>query len=1142
MSACLTPPPPDTGRVIVHLDADGFYAQCEELLDPSLRGRPLGVTQKYLVVTCNYVAREFGVRKLMGIQEAQRLCPNLVLASGEDLGPYRAASRRMLEVASRFGPAELLGLDELFVDVGAEVEGRAAVCAAGLHARAATLGVIPAGPSEAAYVGHVHRAGQRVEADSRHRVQDLRAVPCIPPPAGDAAPENEESGTGWQARLAAGSRLALEIRAAIKAEAGIRTSAGVACNKVLAKLVSGLHKPDDQTILLPPEAAAFVSPLPVRALPGIGHKMEAQLQEMGVHSAEALRSIPLHILVDTFGERLARMLSRLCWGKDDTPVTVRGPTKAVSVEDSFKSCDSWQGVERVLAVLTPDLLARLHEEAHEHGRFAETLTVKYRSRESWAHRPSQSCRLPSEAFDPGLDAAAQAGSLAAAALRTLRGSLTPPFDLTLINLSGTGFRASSTGHSSIAAYLRRSPPARPPEPGPAAPSALGRGAALAAAASRRDYGGMEGRGRALPPPTSKSQERCARDLTARAAGRGAAAFDPVPIPAGAGSGAGHMPGAATGRGAGLDWGEEGPAETDDFWEGLVGSGGMSRSAPAPLQPGLGPGAVNSGASAETTLGGGARDLGEPPEAARCGGAASDLSPPGAATDGETAGARCPAPARDQLILHCDVDSFYCAVERLDDPGLCAVPLAVTQFNGGGFVAVSYEARAAGIRCGDGAGPGARQGVPWLKAMEAASADTCRARCPGLVIRPMRVDRYRQVADQVLETLRGLWPGVAVEKASYDDFYLDISGVPESAKVVGSPVDLESQAATAAPFPPHLKAVAGQGAEARSFTQDLWTALAPDLRRGVVQAQHAQRAVQSAVGLTVSCGVARSKLAARLASPLAKPHGLTVVPDNVAVAFVRSQPLSSIPGLKGKRGAEVCSQLGVQAVADLASIPRARLVSLFGEDRGAFLEALGAGQDPRPVVPRGPQRSLVVERSFPPASPGSDAAHAALRELAAQAAARACAHAAKTGCLPRRAFLAWRAGYESGCLRRGFPVAPTLLAHLRRGVGDPERRAELALAQAAASVLATQCRAPERELLTLGGAALVDGAAGLLASAAPGERDSLALALALQREELAWRGSGGSVGPRPGTVPGRAKRARPAAGPLDAFFIRRSQTR
>ena len=58
--------------------------------------------------------------------------------------------------------------------------------------------------------------------------------------------------------------------AAVKVETGYRCSAGVACNKLLAKLVSGLHKPDDQTVLLPPEAASFVAPLPVRALPGVG--------------------------------------------------------------------------------------------------------------------------------------------------------------------------------------------------------------------------------------------------------------------------------------------------------------------------------------------------------------------------------------------------------------------------------------------------------------------------------------------------------------------------------------------------------------------------------------------------------------------------------------------------------------------------------------------------------------------------------------------------------------------------------------------------------------------------------------------------------------------------------------------------------
>ena len=47
----------------------------------------------------------------------------------------------------------------------------------------------------------------------------------------------------------------------------------------------------------------------------------------------------------------------------------------------------------------------------------------------------------------------------------------------------------------------------------------------------------------------------------------------------------------------------------------------------------------------------------------------------------------------RVIMHCDVDCFYCQVERLDDASLKGVPLAVQQFNSGGFVAVSYEVSA-----------------------------------------------------------------------------------------------------------------------------------------------------------------------------------------------------------------------------------------------------------------------------------------------------------------------------------------------------------------------------------------------------------------------------------------------------------------
>lgn len=53
-----------------------------------------------------------------------------------------------------------------------------------------------------------------------------------------------------------------------QAETGFRTSAGISCSKMLAKLVSGMHKPDDQTVMLPCHAPAFVATLPCRAIPG----------------------------------------------------------------------------------------------------------------------------------------------------------------------------------------------------------------------------------------------------------------------------------------------------------------------------------------------------------------------------------------------------------------------------------------------------------------------------------------------------------------------------------------------------------------------------------------------------------------------------------------------------------------------------------------------------------------------------------------------------------------------------------------------------------------------------------------------------------------------------------------------------------
>jgi DNA polymerase iota len=58
-----SPAAPDHERVVLHIDVDCFYAQVEEARNPSLRGKPLAVTQKYLCVTANYAARQAGVTK-----------------------------------------------------------------------------------------------------------------------------------------------------------------------------------------------------------------------------------------------------------------------------------------------------------------------------------------------------------------------------------------------------------------------------------------------------------------------------------------------------------------------------------------------------------------------------------------------------------------------------------------------------------------------------------------------------------------------------------------------------------------------------------------------------------------------------------------------------------------------------------------------------------------------------------------------------------------------------------------------------------------------------------------------------------------------------------------------------------------------
>ena len=101
-------------------DYDCFYAAVFERADPSLKSLPLAVQQKQIIVTCNYEARRRGLYKLQLVREARERCPDVIIILGEDLTPFRNASKEnyfFLKSHLWSNRIERLGFDEVRVSV-----------------------------------------------------------------------------------------------------------------------------------------------------------------------------------------------------------------------------------------------------------------------------------------------------------------------------------------------------------------------------------------------------------------------------------------------------------------------------------------------------------------------------------------------------------------------------------------------------------------------------------------------------------------------------------------------------------------------------------------------------------------------------------------------------------------------------------------------------------------------------------------------------------------------------------------------------------------------------------------------------------------------------------------------------------------
>jgi DNA polymerase-4 len=254
-------------------------------------------------------------------------------------------------------------------------------------------------------------------------------------------------------------------------------------------------------------------------------------------------------------------------------------------------------------------------------------------------------------------------------------------------------------------------------------------------------------------------------------------------------------------------------------------------------------------------------------------------------------------SRMQTIFHIDMDAFFAAIEVMDHPEWAGKPLVVGSppDKRGVVSTASYEARKFGVR-------------------SAMPSRTAHRLCPHAIFAPVRMSRYLDVSENVIEVLRSFTPDL--EQVSVDEAFLDASGVMHRWKT------------------PHA----------------LGVAIKEKMRRET--------------GLTASVGAATNKFLAKLASDLEKPDGLTILPEATGdiVAFLAPLPVNRIWGV-GKVTEKLLNQAGFRIIGDLQQVSMGTLVPIVGGALAEHIHALARGIDDRKVSTESETKSISAENTF-----------------------------------------------------------------------------------------------------------------------------------------------------------------------------------
>jgi DNA polymerase-4 len=188
----------------------------------------------------------------------------------------------------------------------------------------------------------------------------------------------------------------------------------------------------------------------------------------------------------------------------------------------------------------------------------------------------------------------------------------------------------------------------------------------------------------------------------------------------------------------------------------------------------------------------------------------------------------------------------------------------------------------------------------------------RRLCPEAVVVPPRMSAYAEASKAAYRVFDDTSP--LVEGLSIDEAFIDVRGME---RIAGTPVEIAARLRTS---------------------------------------------VRDRVGLPITVGVARTKFLAKVASGVAKPDGLLLVPPDQELEFLHPLPVECLWGV-GRVTAAKLRAWGIETVAEVAALDEGALVSLLGRAAGRHLHALARGRDPRPVRPGRRRGSVGSQRAL-----------------------------------------------------------------------------------------------------------------------------------------------------------------------------------